>query len=144
MSSASSLHPPLSSHQRPIPSVLRGTLSWSSDPHAIGQIDEFNIASLVPRPSPPPVFDRLQYAKTKGGGQYRWHTSHISLVSFPYCKPESLGTRLTSPSFCILQVIKNWSRGRSGNKATTLFGVRRVLITNTIEVLIVPECSLQY
>ena len=36
--------------------------------------------SLVPRPSPAPVFDRLQYAKTE---------------------------------------IKNWSRGRPGNEAST-------------------------
>ena len=39
--------------------------------------------SLVPRPSPAPVFDRLQWL-----------------------------------SFCILQAIKNRSRGRPGNEAT--------------------------
>ena len=27
-----------------------------------------DFCSLVPRPFPPPVFDRLQYAKTEGGG----------------------------------------------------------------------------
>ena len=27
-----------------------------------------NLLSLVPRPSPAPVFDRLQYAKTEGEG----------------------------------------------------------------------------
>ena len=43
--------------------------------------------SLVPRPSPAPVFDRLQYAKTE-------------------------------LSFCILQAIKNRSRGRPGNEAS--------------------------
>ena len=36
------------------------------------------LPSLVPRPSPAPVFDRLQYAKTEG---------------------EGLGTRLVLPAF---------------------------------------------
>ena len=68
-------------------------------------------ASLVPRPSPAPVFDRLQYAKTV----------------FAYCKRsktgagEGLGMRLGSghqvTGFCILQAIKYWSRGRPGNEA---------------------------
>ena len=30
--------------------------------------DPMGISSLVPRPSTPPVFDRLQYAKTEGEG----------------------------------------------------------------------------
>ena len=50
-----------------------------------------NLASLVPRPSPAPVFDRLQYA---------------------YCKQSKTGAREG-----ILQTIKNWSRGRPGNEA---------------------------
>jgi len=35
------------------------------------QSSETNPDSLVPRPFPPPVFDRLQYAKT-GNKYWRW------------------------------------------------------------------------
>ena len=49
------------------------------------------VVSLVPRPSTPPVFDRLQYAKTEG---------------LAYCKrsktggAEGLGTRLGGSMVC--------------------------------------------
>ena len=35
------------------------------------------VASLVPRPSPAPVFDRLQYAKTDRGGRRPGESYHV-------------------------------------------------------------------
>ena len=46
---------------KPINSVSL-VLNWMVD------CDKSLITSLVPRQFPPPVFDRLQYAKTGGGG----------------------------------------------------------------------------
>ena len=42
--------------------VLEATESWA------GPGNEASTISLVPRPSPAPVFDRLQYAKTEPEG----------------------------------------------------------------------------
>jgi len=45
--------------------VIAGLLVMNTDSFNMQQIIHF---SLVPRPFPPPVFDRLQYANTEGEG----------------------------------------------------------------------------
>ena len=55
--------------------------------------------SLVPRPCPAPVFDRLQSTKTEGEG-----IDIIEIIeAFYLC-------------FCILQAIKNWARRGLGTR----------------------------
>ena len=41
---------------------------WDESNHAVQSVAELICLSLVPRPFPPPVFDRILYAKTEGEG----------------------------------------------------------------------------
>ena len=82
--------------------------------------------SLVPRPSPAPVFNRLQYAKTEPEASTKRKISLLCSTAIhirhdemfrPCCESHGKIHQAFWLRFCILQAIKNWSRGRPGNEA---------------------------
>ena len=57
---------------------------------------KFNVTSLVPRPSTPPVFDRLQYAKMEGkslGNFITWSRHDRQMSSRPSQQPSDIQDR---------------------------------------------------
>jgi len=67
----------------PVPHGEDGSISLQVDSHK----RSLRHASLVPRPSTPPVFDRLQYAKTEGEGASFKLSAESSAESLPVIYP---------------------------------------------------------